>query len=127
VDANGTASDGDLLHQAEIYREVVQACLHPRPLNARRFRLEIHRQILMNRIAFSRDGCGSPFDRAYKPKAAFRSCSRDLRQKLPASLGLGPTIRRDIAYYWRRRTNEAPAYADASIMTWKSWQLEILP
>jgi endo-1,4-beta-xylanase len=81
VDPNGTASDGDLLRQAEIYREVVRACLHSPKCTAIQTWGFTDRYSWIGSHSHGTRGAALPFDRAYKPKAAFQIMFEEISAK----------------------------------------------
>ena len=81
VDANGTASDGDLLRQAEIYREVVRACLQSPKCTAIQTWGFTDRYSWIGSHSHGTRGAALPFDRAYKPKAAFQLMFEEISAK----------------------------------------------
>ena len=92
VDANGTASDGDLLRQAEIYREIVRACLQSPECTAIQTWGFTDRYSWIGSHSHGTRGAALPFDRTYKPKAAYQLMFEEISARnSPASLKLGRT------------------------------------
>lgn len=73
LDASGLASKADLLRQAEIYRGVVRACLQSRGCTAIQTWGFTDKFSWIGWHSHGTQGAALPFDRFYKPKAAYNA------------------------------------------------------
>src|SRR5260370_18864243 len=73
VDSSGLARNDDRLHQAEVYRGVVRACLRNPGCTAIQTWGFTDKYSWIGSHSHGTRGAALPFDRAYKPKAAYNA------------------------------------------------------
>ena len=81
VDAEGNAHIEDLQRQADIYRQIADACLVPSWMHGDPD-LGFHRQVFLDRIALETpQGAALPFDREYRAKPAYEALREALESR----------------------------------------------
>ncbi len=88
VDASGVAGKDDLLHQAEIYRGIVRACLQNPGCTAIQTWGFTDKYSWIGSHSHGTRGAALPFDRAYKPKPAYDTMIEEISRK-PLRVGPG--------------------------------------
>jgi len=78
VDASGQASEADSLRQADVYRAVVHACLQNPGCSAIQTWGFTDKYSWIGSHSHGTRGAALPFDRAYKPKAAYGEILQEL-------------------------------------------------
>lgn len=78
IDASGQASKEDLLHQADLYRSVVRACLQNPGCTAIQTWGFTDKYSWIGSHTRGTRGAALPFDRAYKPKPAYEAVLEEL-------------------------------------------------
>jgi endo-1,4-beta-xylanase len=81
VDAAGLARNDDLLRQAEVYRGVVWACLQSPGCTAIQTWGFTDKYSWIGTHSHGTRGAALPFDRAYKPKAAYKAMLEEISAK----------------------------------------------
>jgi endo-1,4-beta-xylanase len=78
LDATGNVRSEDLARQAEIYRQVVKACLHQTGCTAIQMWGFTDKYSWIGSHSRGKSGQALPFDRAYQPKPAYRAIRDEL-------------------------------------------------
>jgi endo-1,4-beta-xylanase len=81
LDSSGLARNEDLAHQAEVYRGVVRACLQNAGCTAIQTWGFTDKYSWIGSHSHGARGAALPFDRAYKPKAAYNAMLDEISVK----------------------------------------------
>jgi endo-1,4-beta-xylanase len=84
LDANSEVTKEDLVHQAEVYRGVVLACLKNPGCTAIQTWGFTDKWSWIGSHSHGMRGAALPFDRSYKPKAAYQAMLDEISKKGPA-------------------------------------------
>jgi endo-1,4-beta-xylanase len=85
VNASGAASTDDLRRQAEVYRGIVRACLNTARCAAIQTWGFTDKYSWIGSHSHRARGQALPFDRAYKPKAAYQALWEEISAGRPDS------------------------------------------
>src|SRR5207244_11017114 len=81
VESSGQAENQDRLRQAEVYRGVVRACLQSPGCTAIQTWGFTDKYSWIGSHSHGTRGAALPFDRAYKPKAAYKAMLEEISAK----------------------------------------------